>query len=291
MISRALLLVTIILVNLTCVAQARKPKIPVVEFQTMLERKQYEALYHSAIELRNDTLIGKHYILDYYIAMALCNLPGCEEKSAKWWSHLFDSYTPPRNLQILFWHERTTCGNEERGAGMIAALASLGMEAGVTGAGPLDMKDPQNIRVFEEIRVEEQKHKLLMDSLERTRVAGDSMQMQEITAEPQRHEMVLDSLRGLVRRPDYMSHIDKRNEEIGRRNEELDSLGTLIDDTLVTDGWEDYRRQILFDPNEPYTSVVDLLNLPEPDTDSDQPPAPSKPIAPLPFRKEQVVDP
>jgi hypothetical protein len=233
---RSLLFALIILSNLPGLSQAAKAKIPVHTFQAMLEQGQYKTLCDSALALRKDSLVGKHYLLDYYIAMSLCSTPGCAassicaSKSAKWWAYLLDNYSPPSSIRALFEQNRSSCGAGQHGSEtMITALSGLKLESSVQGHGTPDWG-----RMREEdlmMKQEEAGHVIILDVLGRLSVADDSRPSKaielEIERENARHTRAVDSLRNVYMDPSARG-IKEQNDEIDRRNEEVEALGSVV---------------------------------------------------------------
>jgi hypothetical protein len=241
---RSLLFAVIILCNLPGLAQATRPKIPVHTFQAMLEAGQYRALCDSAMALRKDDRVGKHYVLDYYIAMAVCNTTDCDKdpvcalKSAKWWGYLLDNYSPPGSIRALFEQGRNSCGAGRPGSGsMITALSGLKIESGVVGHGT-----PDRNRLREEqlmIEQEEASHAIILDVLGRLSDADDKSRSKaievEIELENLRHNRAVDSLRNVYMDPSARG-IKEQNDEINRRNEEVVSLGSAVGTSYSKEG-------------------------------------------------------
>ncbi|MBK8226934.1 MAG: hypothetical protein IPK70_07140 [Flavobacteriales bacterium] len=235
---RSLLIAILFLGCLPVAAQVGKSIIPVYTFQAMLEAGQYSALHDSAKALRDGTSIGDHYILDYYIAMALCKSQCCEEKRNKWWAHLLDEHSPPPGIRALFERSRNSCRTgQPESETMITALSGIRIESGVRGNGT-----PDQNRVREKMLLIEQEkasHAIILEVLGRLSVADDPRRSKAIEAEIEfenkRHTSAVDSLRDVYMDPSARG-IKEENEEIRRRNEEVQSLGSLTGTAFSEDG-------------------------------------------------------
>lgn len=235
---RSLLIAVIVLCSLPGLGQAERPKIPVYTFQAMLEAGQYSALHDSAKALRESASIGHHYILDYYIAMALCNSRCCEDIMKKWWAHLLDEHSQPDPIRVLFEQSRNSCGAGQLGSGtLITALSGLKIESSVAGHGTPDRNRLREKGLL--IEQEKASHAIILDVLGRLSVADNKSRSKAIEAEIElehlRHNRAVDSLRNVYMDPVARS-INRQNERIAKHNEEVETLGTVIGIAYSEDG-------------------------------------------------------
>lgn len=114
---------------LLCVplAASTQSLVPVSHFLTLLEQQEYAALHTEALAVRNKPG-GKHYLVDYFVARALCGSPGLEPKGRQWFDHLLDNYAIPVKLMTIFRDHRLACGATVPAGLGGASLSTISLE-------------------------------------------------------------------------------------------------------------------------------------------------------------------
>lgn len=108
-------------------AVAGQSLVPVNRFLTLLELRDYGTLHSEAQAVRNKPG-GKNYLVDYFVARALCGSPETKEKGGEWFDHLLDSYAIPVKLRATFVEHRLACGATDPGGPGGTSLAAFRLE-------------------------------------------------------------------------------------------------------------------------------------------------------------------